>query len=378
MTGGDGMAALVPPQIADAGEEGARAQALGRTGAFLFPTRSRSFFDPMDPPAAPIQLVLPPCGRVVVRLKRADGTPFLDAATVCICSERDQQRPVLQTAALDELRARADGGAASFPLVPLAGNLIVRAIPATLGLRRSETTAPGPRSTGADTTVELDLWEPRHARHRPRRRSVRQAGHECRRRRDDPVRRRGSTLADVPTARPRGPVQSSVRGRPGDHHGEGDPARREAEPRRSAVDVLGAQTRDPDESAARRHRVGIGGPRRRRAPGRRRPRARRGRRPGGRPDRHGSDRVDATAHVRMGPGADRVSDGVGGRRHFRAAREGQGQGGRADRETRGLGLRRPGAAEAGRDRSQDRADQGRRHRRVDQGPRRAGPGTGTR
>ena len=97
MTGGDGMAALVPPQIPMQEKKG-RAPKLSVALGLPLPDRVEKLFNPMDPPAAPIQLVLPPCGRVVVRLKRADGTPFLDAATVCISSERDQQRPVLQTA----------------------------------------------------------------------------------------------------------------------------------------------------------------------------------------------------------------------------------------------------------------------------------------
>jgi hypothetical protein len=154
VTGRDGMAALVPPQTPMQEKKG-RAPKLSVALALPLPEPVETFFDPMNPPAAPLQLILPPCGRVVVRLKRADGSPFLDAAVVRIHPVRDRQRPVFENQAVDELTVAADGGAAPFPLAPLAGNLVVSAIPLNLGLRRPETTVPGPRIAGADTPVEL-------------------------------------------------------------------------------------------------------------------------------------------------------------------------------------------------------------------------------
>jgi protocatechuate 3,4-dioxygenase beta subunit len=152
----DGFATLVhfhqrSPDFLEAGSWG-----IAAVDAPLAPT-VQAEFDPRDPPAEPLQLVLPPTGRLVVLVQDAQGRPLPDnwVQVTPIVSESAE-------AGRDALGLRADTvsrrGRAEFPHVGLGLALQIESQPST-EWPRQEIRCAGPRTAGEEVVVTLRFDE---------------------------------------------------------------------------------------------------------------------------------------------------------------------------------------------------------------------------
>lgn len=123
ITGPDGIAAV--PHVQDMTEE-ATTRATTTWGAFAMVPGQRTAMAMVSlapPPAEPVEIVLPPCGRVCVRIEIA-GVPYGDVRQFVLGSPTDTEAPFDGFRAM--VRPDADGWA-RFPHVPLQQHFGVQA-----------------------------------------------------------------------------------------------------------------------------------------------------------------------------------------------------------------------------------------------------------
>lgn len=111
---------------------------------------------PLDPDRSQLsrlELVLPPTGRVTVRLVASDEKPFLGAATVEL-RLKDLPREKWSEN-LPVLTAQTDGGIASFPFVGVTPRLSISVHPEDPTLHTAAATIEGPRTADRETTATV-------------------------------------------------------------------------------------------------------------------------------------------------------------------------------------------------------------------------------
>ena len=151
-TGADGIVCFAPDVVTRREESDAFQVAI----ALPLPAPVVAIIPGSSPPPLPLRLVLPPTGRLEVRLVGRDGKPWNGRATVFVAPTRDDStemdpdpEPRSQAS-----RASAEGGAASFA-VGLRMKLEVHARPADRALRVAHAFVDGPRAAGERVETRL-------------------------------------------------------------------------------------------------------------------------------------------------------------------------------------------------------------------------------